>query len=94
MDLTFIVISHNHQSRDIYSSSSDISLTRKLAKACKNVGIELIDHIIIIFKVILILRRICYCESFYSYSFNNVLKEGMNQKKLLDKFRHSPIIKL
>ncbi|MDD9331977.1 MAG: JAB domain-containing protein [Wolbachia sp.] len=48
--LTSIVISHNHPSGDVKSSSSDISLTKQLAEACQSIGIKLVDHIIIEFN--------------------------------------------
>lgn len=60
---TSIVISHNHPSGDIQPSSNDISLTRQLAEACKSVGIELIDHIIITFS------------SYFSFKENRLLLE-------------------
>ncbi|NSM56898.1 DNA repair protein RadC [Wolbachia endosymbiont of Atemnus politus] len=58
---TSIVISHNHPSGDIQPSSGDVSLTRQLAEACKSVGIELIDHIIITFN------------SYFSFKENRLL---------------------
>ncbi|MFV0949413.1 MULTISPECIES: RadC family protein [unclassified Wolbachia] len=60
---TSIVISHNHPSGDIQPSSSDMFLTRQLKEACKSVGIELIDHIIITFS------------SYFSFKENRLLLE-------------------
>lgn len=60
---TSIVISHNHPSGDIQPSSSDMFLTRQLAEACKSIGIELIDHIIITFS------------SYFSFKENRLLLE-------------------
>lgn len=58
---TSIIISHNHPSGDAQPSSSDISLTNQLAEACKSIGIELIDHIIITFN------------SYFSFKENQLL---------------------
>ncbi|WP_255563458.1 JAB domain-containing protein [Wolbachia endosymbiont of Bemisia tabaci] len=44
-------------------SSSDMFLTRQLAEACKSIGIELIDHIIITFS------------SYFSFKENRLLLE-------------------
>ncbi len=60
---TSIVISHNHPSGDIQPSSSDMFLTRQLTEACKSIGIELIDHIIITFS------------SYFSFKENRLLLE-------------------
>lgn len=42
-----IICFHNHPSGDIFPSSEDIELTRKIKKICDVVKIELIDHLII-----------------------------------------------
>jgi|GEM_PF-431574 len=42
-----IIIVHNHPSGDPTPSEDDIRVTAKLANSCKNVGINLIDHIVI-----------------------------------------------
>lgn len=41
-----IILVHNHPSNDPTPSKEDILVTEKLAKACKVVGISLLDHII------------------------------------------------
>ena len=42
-----IIMVHNHPSGDPSPSSEDISITARIAKAGKLIGIELVDHIII-----------------------------------------------
>lgn len=42
-----IALIHNHPSGDTTPSKSDVSLTIRVNEACKLVGIQLIDHIII-----------------------------------------------
>lgn len=42
-----MVMTHNHPSGDTSPSSADIQSTRRLAKACELVGIQLDDHVII-----------------------------------------------
>ncbi|MFA5859563.1 MAG: JAB domain-containing protein [Elusimicrobiota bacterium] len=46
-DNSNIIIVHNHPSGDPTPSEDDIRVTAKLANSCKNVGINLIDHIVI-----------------------------------------------
>ena len=38
---------HNHPSGDMHPSDEDLSLTKRLCDACKILGIDLHDHIII-----------------------------------------------
>ena len=45
---TAIILCHNHPSADPTPSPEDIELTQRLAQAGKIVGIELLDHIIIV----------------------------------------------
>jgi DNA repair protein RadC len=47
LNATGIVISHNHPSGNCKPSKSDILLTEQLNKICINIGIKLLDHIII-----------------------------------------------
>lgn len=42
-----IIISHNHPSGNCKPSDVDLKATQKLHKACINVGIELVDHVIV-----------------------------------------------
>tara|TARA_R110000822_G_scaffold4148_2_gene17866 strand:- start:614 stop:1120 length:507 start_codon:yes stop_codon:yes gene_type:complete len=42
-----IVIAHNHPSGDPTPSEEDRAVTRRLADACRIVGIKLIDHIVV-----------------------------------------------
>ncbi|MGB9600493.1 MAG: RadC family protein [Myxococcota bacterium] len=42
-----LIIAHNHPSMDAEPSLDDIEFTRKLNSACKLIGINLLDHIII-----------------------------------------------
>lgn len=46
-DAVSIILLHNHPSGDPSPSTSDISSTKKLKKACVMVGLNLLDHIII-----------------------------------------------
>ena len=46
-EAVFLILLHNHPSGSPTPSEADISVTRKLAKACEIVGIELRDHIVI-----------------------------------------------
>ncbi len=46
-EAVFLILLHNHPSGSPVPSDADISVTRKLAKACEIVGIELRDHIVI-----------------------------------------------
>jgi DNA repair protein RadC len=43
-----IIIAHNHPSGDPEASPEDIALTRRLWEAAKIIGIELVDHIIVV----------------------------------------------
>lgn len=43
----YIVVAHNHPSDDCSPSSEDISLTDLMEKGCKQVGLTLLDHIIV-----------------------------------------------
>ena len=42
-----IIVAHNHPSGDAYPSDEDIRLTRRLVKAGRTIGINILDHIII-----------------------------------------------
>lgn len=42
-----LIICHNHPSGDPTPSNDDISATRRLKEACKLVGIQLVDHIVV-----------------------------------------------
>lgn len=42
-----IVMGHNHPSDDPTPSPEDIKLTRELAKVCKMLGLDLLDHVIV-----------------------------------------------
>ena len=42
-----IMLMHNHPSGDAYPSDEDIRLTRRLVKAGRTIGINILDHIII-----------------------------------------------
>ncbi|WP_258111598.1 RadC family protein [Alicyclobacillus sp. SP_1] len=42
-----IIVAHNHPSGDPTPSPEDIAVTRRLAEACKIMGINLLDHIIV-----------------------------------------------
>ena len=44
---TSIIIAHNHPSGDARPSKADIELTNQLALACNNIGITLVDHVIV-----------------------------------------------
>jgi DNA repair protein RadC len=42
-----VIISHNHPSGSCKPSDADLKVTEKLQKACVNIGLELVDHLII-----------------------------------------------
>ncbi len=42
-----ILLSHNHPSSELRASTADISLTKRLDKAGKLLGIQIVDHIIL-----------------------------------------------
>jgi DNA repair protein RadC len=42
-----VVLAHNHPSGDPEPSEDDLTITKRLIEAGKNLGIEVIDHIII-----------------------------------------------
>lgn len=42
-----IIVAHNHPSGDITPSEEDINTTSRLNEACKIMGINLLDHIIV-----------------------------------------------
>jgi len=42
-----IIIAHNHPSGDPDPSAEDVELTRRFAKCCELIGIDLVDHVII-----------------------------------------------
>ncbi|RZS98611.1 JAB domain-containing protein [Cecembia calidifontis] len=44
---TGLILAHNHPSGNLYPSEADISLTRKIKSACKEMDLELLDHIIL-----------------------------------------------
>ncbi|RZB12509.1 DNA repair protein RadC [Ehrlichia minasensis] len=44
---TSIIIAHNHPSGDARPSKADIEITNQLVIACNNIGITLIDHVIV-----------------------------------------------
>ena len=46
-EAVFLILLHNHPSGVPFPSTADIEVTRKLAKACEIVGLELRDHIVI-----------------------------------------------
>ncbi|MBQ4522622.1 MAG: DNA repair protein RadC [Lachnospiraceae bacterium] len=46
-EAVYIVLLHNHPSGDATESSSDLKFTKDIQNACKLIGIELSDHIII-----------------------------------------------
>ena len=45
--VTSLVLAHNHPSGQSFPSQADILLTRKLAKAAKNLDLYVLDHIIV-----------------------------------------------
>ena len=46
-DATGIILFHNHPSGDSTPSEEDIETTNEIKKACKLVGIQLLDHVIV-----------------------------------------------
>lgn len=57
-----IILAHNHPSDTPYPSNHDNTLTSHVKQACRVMGIELIDHIIV-----------CRAGRYYSYNDNNCL---------------------
>lgn len=45
-----IAVAHNHPSGTLEPSDDDILTTKRLREACKIMGIELIDHVIVSYK--------------------------------------------
>jgi DNA repair protein RadC len=43
-----LIVCHNHPSGELAPSESDCAITRRLAEAGKIMGIDLLDHIIVI----------------------------------------------
>ena len=44
---TSLVVTHNHPSGETYPSRNDVAFTDKLRRACKDLGIDFLDHIIV-----------------------------------------------
>lgn len=44
---TSIIVSHNHPSGEIYPSRNDIDFTHKMKRSCDDLGIVLLDHLIV-----------------------------------------------
>jgi DNA repair protein RadC len=42
-----IIIAHNHPSGDTTPSVEDVEITQRLSEACRTMGIELLDHVIL-----------------------------------------------
>lgn len=42
-----IIVAHNHPSGDPTPSPEDITVTKRLAEACRIIGIDLLDHIVV-----------------------------------------------
>lgn len=42
-----IVVAHNHPSGDPTPSEDDLSVTKRLLQACRIVGIDLLDHVVV-----------------------------------------------
>ena len=70
LNATAIIAVHNHPGGTLKPSNADISVTRTLQSACDNLGISLLDHLIIGDK---------FCndedqqKSFYSFAENGLL---------------------
>ena len=47
LNASAIILAHNHPSGDPTPSSADIAMTHKIADACKVLGIDVLDHIIV-----------------------------------------------
>ena len=44
---TSLVVTHNHPSGETYPSRNDVAFTDKMRRACKDLGIDFLDHIIV-----------------------------------------------
>lgn len=42
-----IILSHNHPSGNLAPSEQDLALTRRVKNACKEIDVELLDHLIL-----------------------------------------------
>lgn len=42
-----IIVGHNHPSGDPTPSPEDIAVTKRLSEACRIIGIDLLDHIVV-----------------------------------------------
>ena len=47
LNASFLLVAHNHPSGSVQPSAADVQLTDHLSKACKTIGIPLVDHIIV-----------------------------------------------
>ena len=56
-----MIICHNHPTGSLEPSREDISLTDRIAKAAKIIGIRLVDHLV------------CYNKEYYSFAENGLL---------------------
>jgi len=45
--VTKVILTHNHPSGNLEVSAADISVTRRIAKACEAVGLTLCDHVVV-----------------------------------------------
>jgi len=70
---SYIILVHNHPSGEIEPSEEDIDTTKEIMKACRLIGIKVLDHIIIGRNE----------EDFFSFLGNGVIQEDKHAAKTL-----------
>lgn len=68
-----IILFHNHPTGNTNPSAEDIKSTRKIAEACKIMGIQLLDHIIV------------SKYSYFSFLEHNLLEEDKEETMVAEK---------
>ena len=68
-----IICAHNHPSGELRPSRADLDLTRRLYYACRSVGLELIDHLIVARQAVLSLAG----ERFWSEMHSEYAAMGL-----------------
>lgn len=75
MQITNIIIAHNHPSGISEASEQDLLVTQRLSEASNLIGLQFVDHIII------------GKDNYYSFHQNNMLPETQNYSLKPAKFR-------
>ena len=77
-----VVLVHNHPSGSLYPSRTDVMITDRLSQACEDMGIPLVDHIIVggnntDFFSFAEKEIIPFPKPKYETDYNNIELEGM-----------------